>query len=105
MNILVIDTEGLGALDQDSNHDCRVFCLAILISSCFIYNSMGNIDENAIENLGLVVNLTKNIHLKANNDEVDIEDYADFFPNFIWVVRDFSLQLLDFEGEPITSKV
>ena len=53
---MVIDTEGIGALDEDSNHDTRVFSLAILLSSFFVYNryknnsfySVGSIDENAI---------------------------------------------------------
>jgi len=39
MDVLVIDSEGLGALDEDSNHDVRIFSLAILLSSFFIYNS------------------------------------------------------------------
>ena len=34
--ILLIDTEGFGALDTDSNHDIRIFTLAILLSSLFI---------------------------------------------------------------------
>lgn len=38
INVLVIDTEGIGALDEDSNHDTRVFSLAVLLSSLFIYN-------------------------------------------------------------------
>ncbi len=63
--MLVLDTEGLGAPDEDSNHDVRIFSLAILISSSFIYNSVGSIDENALSNLSLVINLTKHIHLKA----------------------------------------
>jgi len=65
INVLVLDTEGLGALDEDSNHDVRIFSLAILISSFFIYNSVGSIDENALSNLSLVINLTKHIHLKS----------------------------------------
>jgi hypothetical protein len=52
-------------LDEDSNHDVRIFSLAILISSFFIYNSVGSIDENALSNLSLVINLTKHIHLKS----------------------------------------
>ena len=48
MDVLVIDSEGLGALDEDSNHDVRIFSLAILLSSSFIYNSVGSIDENAL---------------------------------------------------------
>jgi hypothetical protein len=38
VNIIVIDTEGIGALDEDSNHDTKVFSLAVLLSSLFIYN-------------------------------------------------------------------
>lgn len=102
-----MDSEGIGALDEDSAHDSRIFALAILLSSCFIYNSIGSIDENAIQNLSLVVNLTKNIHIKSQNsdsNDLDSEDYSNFFPSFIWVVRDFTLQLVDSENEPITSK-
>jgi len=56
-----MDTEGLGALDEDSNHDVRIFSLAILISSYFLYNSVGSIDENALSSLSLVINLTRHI--------------------------------------------
>jgi hypothetical protein len=105
LNILIIDSEGIGALDEDSNHDSRIFALAILLSSCFIYNSVGSIDENALQNLSLVANLTKNIHIKSQNcDEIELEDYSNYFPSFVWVVRDFTLQLVDARGEPISSK-
>jgi len=102
----VLDTEGLGALDEDSNHDVRIFSLAILISSFFIYNSVGSIDENALSNLSLVINLTKHIHLKSTGvtEDIDPEEYGQYFPSFMWVVRDFSLQLVDQEGEAISSK-
>ncbi len=54
---------------------------------------MGSIDENAIQNLSLIVNLTKNIQIKSDNDPegAEFEDFAKFFPSFYWVVRDFSL--------------
>lgn len=67
INVIVVDTEGLGALDEDSNHDNKIFSLALLMASEFIYNSSGAIDENSIENLNLILNLTKHIQLK-NND-------------------------------------
>jgi len=75
---LVLDTEGLGALDEDSNHDVRIFSMAILISSFFIYNSVGSIDENALSSLSLVINLTKHIHLKSSGiqEDVDPEEYS-----------------------------
>ena len=103
----MIDTEGIGALDEDSTHDTKIFTLAILASSCFIYNSQGSIDENAIQNLSLVVNLTKHIQLKSSgHDEegIDPEEASQYFPSFYWVVRDFSLQLQDEKGNPINEK-
>lgn len=52
------------------------------------------------------MNLTKHIHLKTNAavDDMDPDEYSKYFPNFLWVVRDFALQLVDSEGEPINSK-
>lgn len=70
VNIIVVDTEGFGATDADETHDTKIFTLAILASSCFIYNSKGTIDENAVQSLSLVVNLTEHIQLR-NNDSKD----------------------------------
>lgn len=65
LSILIVDSEGTGALsDSDANHDTRIFALAILLASTFVYNSVGAIDEGALESLSLVVNLTKFIQLK-----------------------------------------
>lgn len=104
----MVDTEGLGAFDETENHDVRVFTLAILLSSSFIYNSMGSIDENSLNQLSLVVNLTKNIQLKEMQSQLqqesDPEEYQRIFPSFTWVVRDFSLQLSDENGTQISSK-
>lgn len=48
LNVLVVDSEGIGGLDEDNNHDMRIFSLAMLLSSYFLYNSVGSIDENAL---------------------------------------------------------
>ena len=53
--MLLIDSEGIGAFDEDENHDTKIFLFALLLCSYFIYNSMGTIDENAINNLSLIV--------------------------------------------------
>ncbi len=55
LKVLLIDSEGLGGFDEDHNHDTKIFLLALLLSSYFIYNSMGTIDESAIQNLSLIV--------------------------------------------------
>ena len=57
MKVLVLDTEGLGALDEDSNHDAtmlrcahiftcydvRIFSLAILLSSFFFESQISDV--------------------------------------------------------------
>jgi len=64
----VVDTEGIGGLDEDNSHDMRIFSLAVLLSSYFVYNSMGSIDENALSSISFVTNISKHIRCKTEND-------------------------------------
>ena len=81
MPVLLMDSEGLGAITEDQNHDTRIFMLALLLSSFFIYNSMGTIDENALQQLSLIVNLSKQLQVKAEAmGESDPEEIARYFP-------------------------
>lgn len=59
--VVIIDTEGLGAFNEDDNHDNKIFLLALLLCSHLIYNSIGSIDENVLNSLSLVVNLSKQL--------------------------------------------
>jgi hypothetical protein len=89
-----MDSEGLGSTEEDVNHDLRLFSITLLLSSAFLYNSVGSIDENAIDSLGLVLRLCE--HLK--------QDQYNDFPDFNWILRDFSLALVGKNNEPITTK-
>ena len=121
--LLVLDTEGLASFDQDETYDAKIFSLGILLASFFVYNSMGVIDESAIDRLFLVGELTKNISLStvknkreeeaeeepaaegeeaAEQEEVTEADLAQFFPPFLWMLRDFSLKLKDGDGKDIS---
>ena len=100
----MIDTEGLGAYDEEVNHDSKIFLIAILISSLFIFNSFGTIDENAINSLSFVLNLSKTIKLKNSFKEDNKNELAQYFPSFLWLLRDFSLKLVDKKGKNITEK-
>ena len=94
--ILVVDSEGIGAFDEDVNHDTKIFLLAVLLSSQFIFNSMNTIDENAINSLSLIINLSNELQIKsASLGESEPEEIQKYFPSFLWVVRDFSLRLID----------
>lgn len=100
LNVLIIDTEGLGSAFEDRNEtiDMEIFCLGVLLSSLFIYNSMKNIDEQAIEGLALVINFAK----KIQSSFKDVDSYANNFPSLLWVLRDFALELIDPTGKKIT---
>ena len=100
----LIDTEGLGAYDEEVNHDSKIFLIAILISSLFIFNSFGAIDETAINSLSFILNLSKTIKIKSINREDNEEELAEYFPTLLWLLRDFSLKLEDKDGNVITEK-
>ncbi|XP_076838049.1 guanylate-binding protein 1-like isoform X2 [Brachyhypopomus gauderio] len=100
--LLLLDTEGLGDVDKgDSKNDAWIFCLAVLLSSTLVYNSRGTIDNTAVENLHYVTELAEQIKIKSPRSEAKDEDeeeedsqFVQFFPNFIWAVRDFVLELV-----------
>ncbi len=101
-----IDTEGLGAYDEEINHDSKIFLIAILISSLFILNSFGNIDENSINSLSFILNISRTIKLNQNNYDASTnpDELAAYFPSLLWLLRDFSLKLEDSQGNTITAK-
>lgn len=40
-DFIIIDTEGFGSVQEGVNHDTKIFIFSILLSSYFIYNSVG----------------------------------------------------------------
>ncbi|XP_067318555.1 guanylate-binding protein 2-like, partial [Anolis sagrei] len=50
--LVLLDTEGLGDVDKaDKQNDSWIFALSVLLSSTLVYNSMGTIDQSAIDKL------------------------------------------------------
>ncbi|XP_069934213.1 guanylate-binding protein 7 isoform X1 [Oryctolagus cuniculus] len=103
--LVLLDTEGLGDVEKgDSKNDSWIFALAVLLSSTFVYNSLGTINHQALEQLHYVAELTEIIRTKSTlrADEIDDSDeFVSFFPDFVWCVRDFMLEL-KLDGRPIT---
>ncbi|ELK25469.1 Guanylate-binding protein 6 [Myotis davidii] len=81
--------EGLGDVEKgDSKNDSWIFALAVLLSSMFVYNSMSTINHQAL----------KQLHSGEGGDSAE---FASFFPDFVWVVQDFMLEL-ELDGRTIT---
>ncbi|KAJ6690896.1 GUANYLATE BINDING PROTEIN [Salix koriyanagi] len=92
-SLVLLDCEGIDAYDQTGTHSAQIFSLAILLSSLFVYNQMGVIDEAALDCLSLVTEMTKHIHVKASGEKETVRDLGHFSPVFVWLLRDFYLDL------------
>ncbi|XP_063040020.1 guanylate-binding protein 1-like [Engraulis encrasicolus] len=100
--LVLLDTEGLGDVEKgDEKHDMWIFFLAVLLSSTLVYNSMGTIDNVALEKLHFVTELTEHIRVKSTNDG-ETTELMRVFPSFVWTVRDFMLEL-ELDTKPISA--
>ncbi|OQR94743.1 guanylate-binding protein [Achlya hypogyna] len=112
--IILMDTEGIASTDNDESYDAKIFSLGLLLSSLFVFNTMGVIDEGAIDRLFLVSELTKHVCIHraqptsmALDDEEELPDIlseadlAPHFPPFVWLLRDFLLDMQE-NGVPLT---
>ncbi|CAI5735621.1 unnamed protein product [Peronospora destructor] len=116
--VLFLDTEGMASTDNDESYDAKIFSLGLLLSSLFVYNTMGVIDEGAIDRLYLVSELTKLVCVSthpynvsavtstvdsggASSEEAVLSGdklkesraLAQHFPPFVWLLRDFLLDM------------
>nr|XP_020141077.1 guanylate-binding protein 1-like [Microcebus murinus] len=103
--LVLLDTEGLGDVEKgDNQNDSWIFSLAILLSSTFVYNSMGIINQQAMDQLHYVTELTDQIRAKSSLDAIEGEDsveFVSFFPDFVWTLRDVTLKL-EVDGQSLT---
>ncbi|XP_053547057.1 LOW QUALITY PROTEIN: guanylate-binding protein 1-like [Bombina bombina] len=104
--LLLLDTDGLGDVEKGvSKNDALIFSLAVLLSSTFVYNSVGTIDQDSLEKLQFVTKLSDLIKLKSSpsneEDEDESAEYKRTFPSFVWCIWDFSLKL-EQDGRPVT---
>ncbi|MEW5298001.1 MAG: hypothetical protein WDW36_001166 [Sanguina aurantia] len=100
-HLVLLDTEGIDAYDQTAQYSTQIFSLAVLLSSLFVYNQMGGIDESALDRLSLVTEMTKHIRVRAGAEEG--QELGEYAPAFLWLLRDFYLKLEE-DGRKITAK-
>ncbi|KAB1201094.1 Interferon-induced guanylate-binding protein 2 [Morella rubra] len=94
-NLLLLDSEGIDAYDQTGTYSTQIFSLAVLLSSMFVYNQMGGIDEAALDRLSLVTQMTKHIRVRASGGRTAASELGQFSPIFVWLLRDFYLDLVE----------
>ena len=94
--IIFLDSEGIHSENvYQQEMDSKLLALILLISSFFIYNTIGDINSNSLNELELIVHLNDSIGIneKLNKDKLITE----ICPKFIWAIRDFDLKKLENE--------
>uniref|UniRef100_T1J4H2 GB1/RHD3-type G domain-containing protein n=1 Tax=Strigamia maritima TaxID=126957 RepID=T1J4H2_STRMM len=104
--LILMDTEGLDDAEAgNDNRDMQIIVLALLLSSSFIYNTTGKVDNNLIKQLGFLSELTNYIHVKSASSEETDPDDSDldlYLPTLVVTVRDFVLKL-QIRGENVSA--
>lgn len=85
VNLVLIDTEGSDAYNQTCQDGVRVFALALLLSSVFIYNQSGAIDEASIDRLSLIAEVGKRIRVRASADDAGGGSSLEELGRYRWV--------------------
>lgn len=101
MHVFFLDTEGTESTDRDQTHDAKLFTLAILMSSYFMFNTVSVLDEDKINQLSLVTHLAKNIII-SSEEETNEFTLSYFAPKLLWIIRDFVLEIRDTRGRSST---
>lgn len=106
-SILFLDCQGLPPANEYNTIDAKILALSLVLSSVFIYNSKGVIDEFAVSQLALATSFKEMIDFSSNListiDETSEIPFTDA-PDLIWTVRDFSVAVVDDNGNTLTSK-
>jgi len=99
--LILLDIEGLGDVKKGNlSHDLKMFTLALLLSSIFIYNTIGKIDASALDGLHLATKIVD--ELMSSDAKSERKEFARHFPHFIWAVRDHHLKL-NLNGKEVTA--
>uniref|UniRef100_UPI00398E742D guanylate-binding protein 2-like isoform X2 n=1 Tax=Pristiophorus japonicus TaxID=55135 RepID=UPI00398E742D len=101
--MVLLDTEGLGDVEKgDDSNDNKIFALAVLMSTMLVYNSKGTIDQQALQDINYVTELTQLIKTNSKTDNEHGDNFMEYFPRFVWTVRDFTLEL-KISGKTVTA--
>ena len=84
--LLILDCQGLKKGDED-NISFKLFMLNVLLSSCVVYTTQGELNDNIINDFFHFTDLSNKINVTTNKDDKlnNIDNLKEYFPNFIFV--------------------
>ncbi|KAI8484321.1 Guanylate-binding protein 5 [Branchiostoma belcheri] len=99
--ILLLDTEGIDASGGSADRDASILVLTILMSSLLVYNSLNVPYKGDLEKMQCFIKLAKGVTVKKGQ-KTQMSDLREFFPDFLWLLRDVSLMSTDENGREIS---
>ncbi|XP_078673513.1 guanylate-binding protein 2-like isoform X1 [Branchiostoma floridae x Branchiostoma belcheri] len=99
--ILLLDTEGIDASGGSADQDASILVLTILMSSLLVYNSLNVPYKGDLEKMQCFIKLAKGVTVKKGQ-KTQMSDLREFFPDFLWLLRDVSLMSTDENGREIS---
>lgn len=91
-SVLYMDCEGFGSSEADKTRDAKLMSLCLLISSVFLLNTKGVLNEGLFNALSLVCRMAEHTEQGSDSNK----------PVLLWLLRDFVLELKDESGRPLT---
>ena len=80
--LLILDCQGLVKSENDKI-SYKLFILSILLSTCVVYNTQGELTEDIINDFINNTNLSEKV--KINNKTNNVEDLKEYFPELIFI--------------------
>ena len=108
---IILDCQGLSQEGGDGNGgdsdvEEKLFTLALLLASQFVFNTRGHITDQTMDELAILPYLATKIKIKegatkatesdedeaySSDEEGDSNEFYKYFPQFNWVVRDLRM--------------
>ena len=106
--LLVLDFQGLEKEDAE-NISHKLFIVSVLLSTCLIYNTNGDMDESLINDFVYYTDLVNKIHVyQDKNDKLNnIDHLKEYFPELIFVNNKLDKEEIKgaIENNPLCEKV
>lgn len=65
LQLILLDFEGISASGSHSPLDCKLFSLAVLLSSMLCFNSKNKLEDQTFEEMALAADLDRYIKIRA----------------------------------------
>ncbi|XP_066264675.1 guanylate-binding protein 3-like [Branchiostoma lanceolatum] len=99
--IVLLDTEGIDAVGASAGQDASILVMTILLSSQLIYNSLSVPHKGDLEKMQCFIKLAKGVTVKQG-EKTQVSAFRQFFPDFLWLLRDAALKMEDEFGKDMT---